>query len=171
MCLVAQVVGAPVQCSEGCEQHNLAISLSVHFRCLSRFFCLFRSLLFWLFCMPVLLDYLVSQVVSVPDHILDTFKFSKCLGLALDPASPLYPQNIRNIWPPSRQIGDQWFRAVRSKISCLSACFLSQSINQSVNQPAQSTASISKCRQSLFVKVYSCHRRVFACPRGLGRGW
>ena len=31
MCLVAQVVGAPVQCSEGCEQHNLAISLSVHF--------------------------------------------------------------------------------------------------------------------------------------------
>ena len=28
MCLVAQVVGAPVQCSEGCEQHNLAISLS-----------------------------------------------------------------------------------------------------------------------------------------------
>ena len=64
MCLVAQVVGAPVQCSEGCEQHNLAISLSV---------------------------------VSVPDHILDTFKFSKYLGLALDPASTLYPQNIRNI--------------------------------------------------------------------------
>ena len=31
MSLVAQVVGAPVQCSEGCEQHNLAISLSVHF--------------------------------------------------------------------------------------------------------------------------------------------
>ena len=28
MCLVAQVVGAPVQCSEGCEQHYLAISLS-----------------------------------------------------------------------------------------------------------------------------------------------
>ena len=47
--------------------------------------------------MPVLLDYLVSQVVSVPDHILDTFKFSKYLGLALDPASTLYPQNIRNI--------------------------------------------------------------------------
>ena len=44
--------------------------------------------------MPVLLDYLVSQVVSVP---LDTFKFSKYLGLALDPASTLYPQNIRNI--------------------------------------------------------------------------
>ena len=43
--------------------------------------------------MPVLLDYLVSQVVSVPDHILDTFKFSKYLGLALDPASTLYPQN------------------------------------------------------------------------------
>ena len=47
--------------------------------------------------MPVLLDYLVSQVVSVPEHILDTFKFSKYLGLALDPASTLYPQNIRNI--------------------------------------------------------------------------
>ena len=47
--------------------------------------------------MPVLLDYLVSQVVSVPDHILDTFKFSKYLDLALDPASTLYPQNIRNI--------------------------------------------------------------------------
>ena len=45
--------------------------------------------------MPVMLDYLVSQVVSVPDHILDTFKFSKNLGL--DPASTLYPQNIRNI--------------------------------------------------------------------------
>ena len=44
--------------------------------------------------MPVLLDDLVSQVVSVPDHILDTFKFSKYLGLALDPASTLYPQNI-----------------------------------------------------------------------------
>ena len=47
--------------------------------------------------MPVLLDYLVSQVVSVSDHILDTFKFSKYLGLALDPASTFYPQNIRNI--------------------------------------------------------------------------
>ena len=47
--------------------------------------------------MPVLLDYLVSQVLSVPDHILETFKFSKYLGLALNPASTLYPQNIRNI--------------------------------------------------------------------------
>ena len=47
--------------------------------------------------MPVLLDYLVSQVVSVPDHISDTFKFSKYLGLALDLASTLYPKNIRNI--------------------------------------------------------------------------
>ena len=45
--------------------------------------------------MPVLLDYLVSQVVSVPDNILDTFQFSKYLGLALDPASTLYPQNIK----------------------------------------------------------------------------
>ena len=47
--------------------------------------------------MPVLLDYLVSQVISVPDNILDTFKFSKYLGLALDPESTLNPQNIRNI--------------------------------------------------------------------------
>ena len=45
--------------------------------------------------MPVLLDYLVSQVVSVPDHILDTFKFSKYLGLALDPASTLYPPKYK----------------------------------------------------------------------------
>ena len=49
--------------------------------------------------MPVLLDYLVSQVVSVPDHILDTFKFSKYLGLALDPAKykeyQAYPKHIR----------------------------------------------------------------------------
>ena len=42
MCLVAQVVRAPVQCSEGCEQHNLAVCLpaysSVHLpmtRCIS----------------------------------------------------------------------------------------------------------------------------------------
>ena len=99
MCLVAQVVGAPVQCSEGCEQHNLAISLSVHFPmavCLTFSVC-FVLCSFDFFCMPVLLDYLVSQVVSVPDHILDTLKFSKYLGLALDPASTLYPQNIRNI--------------------------------------------------------------------------
>ena len=97
MCLVAQVVGAPVQCSEGCEQHNLAISLSVHFPmavCFAFSVWFFALLTFF---MPVLLDYLVSQVVSVPDHILDTFKFSKYLGLALDPASTLYPQNIRNI--------------------------------------------------------------------------
>ena len=98
MCLVAQVVGAPVQCSEGCEQHNLAISLCVHF---PMAVCLAFSVCFVLcsfdFFMPVLLDYLVSQVVSVPDHTLDTFKFSKCLGLALDPAFTLYPQNIRNI--------------------------------------------------------------------------
>ena len=35
MCLVAQEVGAPVQCSEGCEQHNLAISLVSTFQWLS----------------------------------------------------------------------------------------------------------------------------------------
>ena len=98
MCLVAQVVGAPVQCSEGCEQHNLANPCLSTFQWLS--ISLFLSVSFFAlltFCVPVLLDYLVSQVVSVPDHILDTFKFSKYLGLALDPASTLYPQNIRNI--------------------------------------------------------------------------
>ena len=55
--------------------------------------------------------------------------------------------------PPSRQKADQCFRAVCTKYSCLSACFLSQSINQSVSQPAQSTvqflsvdrASLQKC--------------------------
>ena len=74
MCLVAQVVGATVQCSEGCEQHNLAISLSVHF---PMAVCLAFSVSFFAlltFCMPVLLDYLVSQVVSVPDHIIGYFQ-------------------------------------------------------------------------------------------------
>ena len=98
MCLVAQVVGAPVQCSEGCEQHNLAISLSVHF---PMAVCLAFSVCFVLCSFDFFVCYAcfarLSQVVSVPDHILDTFKFSKYLGLALDPASTLYPQNIRNI--------------------------------------------------------------------------
>ena len=40
-----------------------------------------------------MLDYLVSQVVSVPDHILDTFNFSKSVGL--DPASSLFPQKCK----------------------------------------------------------------------------
>ena len=82
---------------------RLWAALSSHFSvcplsngCLSSFFC-FVLCSFDFFCMPVLLDYLVSQVVSVPDHIMDTFKFSKYLGLALDPAPTLYPQNIRNI--------------------------------------------------------------------------
>ena len=92
MYLVAQVVGAPVQCSEGCEQYNLAICLpaylSVH---LPMAVCLAVSVLcsFDLFCMPVLLDYVVAQVVNVTDLIGDTFNFSKYVGL--DPASTLYP--------------------------------------------------------------------------------
>ena len=78
MCLVAQVVRAPVQCSEGCEQHNLAVCLpaylSVH---LPMTVCLAVSVLcsLYLFCRPVLLDYLVAQVVRVPDPIGDTFIF------------------------------------------------------------------------------------------------
>ena len=40
--------------------------------------------------MPVLLDYLVAQVVNVPDLIRDTYNFSKYVGL--DQASTLYPQ-------------------------------------------------------------------------------
>ena len=93
MYLVAQVVRAHVQCSEGNEQHNLAVCLpaylSVH---LPMAICLAVSVL----CVkPVLLDYLEAQVVRVPDPIRDTFIFSKNVGL--DPASTLYPQNIRNI--------------------------------------------------------------------------
>ena len=48
-----------------------------------------------------------------------------------------------------------------AKYSCLSACF---SVNQPVSQPARPTASISWCKQSLFVKAYSCYIKVFACP-------
>ena len=78
MCLVAQVVRALVQCSEGCEQHNLTVCLpaylSVH---LPMTVCLAVSVLcsFYLFCWLVLLDYLVDQVVRVPDPIRDTFIF------------------------------------------------------------------------------------------------
>ena len=58
--------------------------------------------------MPVLLDYLVSQVVSVPDHILDTFKFSKYLGIGLSIYSlpqkykeyQAYPKHIRTLATP-----------------------------------------------------------------------
>ena len=77
-CLVAQVVRAPIQCSEGCKRHNLAVCLpaylSVH---LSMTICLAVLVLcsFNLFCMPVLLDYLEAQVVRVPDPIGDTFIF------------------------------------------------------------------------------------------------
>ena len=78
MCLVAQVVRAPVQCSEGCEQHDLAFCLpaylSVH---LPMTVCLTVLVLcsFYLFCRPVLLDYLVAQVVRVPDPIENSFIF------------------------------------------------------------------------------------------------
>ena len=93
MCLVIQVVRAPGQCSEGCEQHNLSVYLpaylSVH---LPMTVCLAVSVhcSFYLFCRPVLLDYLVAQVVRVPDPIWDTFNFSKYVGLY--PASILFPQ-------------------------------------------------------------------------------
>ena len=96
MCLVAQVVRAPVQCSEGCEQHNLAVCLpaylSVH---LPMTVCLavWVHCSLYLFCMPVLLDYLVAQVVRVPDPIWDTFIFSKYVGLYL--ASSLFPKKYK----------------------------------------------------------------------------
>ena len=96
MCLVAQVVGAPVQCSEGCEQHNLAVCLpaylSVH---LPMTVCLTVPVhcSFYLFRRPVLLDYLVAQVVRVPDPIGDTFIFSKYVGLY--PASTLFTQKYK----------------------------------------------------------------------------
>ena len=81
-CLMAQVVRAPVQCSEGCKQHNLAVCLpaylSVH---LSMTVCLAVLVLctFYLFCMPVLLDYLGAQVVRVPDPIGVLSFFSQLL--------------------------------------------------------------------------------------------
>ena len=48
--------------------------------------------------MPVLLDYLVAQVVNVSDLIGDTFNFSKYVGL--DPASTLYPQKYKILGIP-----------------------------------------------------------------------
>ena len=96
MCLATQVVRAPVQCSEGCEQHILAVCLpaylSVH---LPMTVCLAVSVLcsFYLFCRSLLLDYLVAQVVRVPDPIGDTFIFSKYVGLY--PASTLFPKNYK----------------------------------------------------------------------------
>ena len=68
--------------------------LSVH---LSMAVCLAVSVLcsLYSFCRPVLLDYLVAQVAKVPDHMGDTFVFSKYVGSC--PASTLYPKNIRNI--------------------------------------------------------------------------
>ena len=94
MCLVAQVVRAPVQCSEGCEQHNLAVlpmnvCLAVSVHCS-----------FYLFCRPVLLDYLVAQLVRVPDPIRDTFIFFfliRRLVPSIYSFPPPPPQNIRNI--------------------------------------------------------------------------
>ena len=70
MDLVAQVVRAHIQCSDGCEQYNLAVCLpaylSVH---LPIAVCLVVSALcsLYLFCRPVLLDYLVAQVVRMSD--------------------------------------------------------------------------------------------------------
>ena len=51
MCLVAQVVGAPVQCSEGCEKHNLA------------------------FCMPAYLSVHLPLAACLPVSVLCSFDF------------------------------------------------------------------------------------------------
>ena len=78
MCLVAQVVGAPVQCSEGCEQRNLAVCLPAYLPVhlpMTVWFAVSVQCSFYLFCRPVLLDYLVAQVVRVRDPIGDTFIF------------------------------------------------------------------------------------------------
>ena len=79
MCLVAHVVRAPVPCSEGCEQHCLAVCLSAYLSIhLCMTVCLAVSVIcisFYLFCIPVLLDKLVAQVVRVPKHIGDTLIF------------------------------------------------------------------------------------------------
>ena len=96
MCLVAQVVRAPVLCSEGCEQHNLTVCLPAYLSAhLPMSVCLAVSALssFYLFCRPVLLDYLVAQVVRVPDPIGDTFNLSKYVGLY--PASTHFPQKYK----------------------------------------------------------------------------
>ena len=84
MCLVAQVVRVPVQCSEGCEQHNLAVCLPAYLSVyLPMTVCLAILVLcsFYLFCRHVLLDCPVAQVVGVPHLIGDTFNFSKYVGL------------------------------------------------------------------------------------------
>ena len=96
MCLVAQVFRVPVQCSEGCdEQHNLAVCppayLCVHLPMTVRL-AVSVHCSFHLFCRPVLLDYLVAQVVRVPEPIGDTFIFSRYVGLY--PASTLFPKKI-----------------------------------------------------------------------------
>ena len=75
MCLIDHVVRAPVQCSEGCEQHNLAVCLSAYLSIhLPITVCLAVSVLcsFYLFCRHVLLGYLVAHVVRVPNPIGDT---------------------------------------------------------------------------------------------------
>ena len=58
---------------EGCEQHNLAV-------CLPAYLFVHLSMAVFSFyrffaCRPVLLDYLVAQVVRVPDPMGDTFIF------------------------------------------------------------------------------------------------
>ena len=92
MCLVTQMVRAPVRCSEDCEQHKLAVCLSDH---LPMTVCLAVSVLcsFYLFCRPVLLDYLIAEVVRVPDPIGDIFIFSKYVGLY--PAPTLSPKKYK----------------------------------------------------------------------------
>ena len=93
---MAQMVRAHVQCFEGCEQHNLAVCLPAYlFVHLPMTVYLAVSVLcsFYLFCRPVLLDYLVAQVVRVPDPIGDTFIFSKYVGLY--PASTLFPKKYK----------------------------------------------------------------------------
>ena len=102
--------------------------------------------------MPVLLDYLASQVVSVPDHILDTFKFSKYLGLALDPASTLYPQNIRNI------------RHTQNIFELLRPQKHFPNLNIDLKKPQIDRNDPPKRK-----KINHNFIIVFACPRGLGR--
>ena len=78
MCLVAQVVRAPVQCSEGCKQHNLAVCLPAYLTAhLLMTVCLAVSVRcsFLLALLAYLLDYLVAQVARVPDPIGDSFIF------------------------------------------------------------------------------------------------
>ena len=129
MCLVAQVVGAPVQCSEGCEQHNLAISLSVHEmtpRNGQKINHISPNIFIFLISCPPTKN--VIQNFESPK--MDRTYLYMIISVCHNPPPP-----------PAKKLTSV-LEQYAAKYSSLSACFLSQSINQSVSQPIESTASI-----------------------------